>query len=152
LGWQEEDVEGVPPGYGYEKIECAFQGVRDYLKFIKRGYARTSHLVSIDIRHGRLERGEAMQLVKDYEGHRPASLEVFLDYLGISEKEFNEIAVSQLVHPNQCNPASLPAGKELWDQRLWYHENRLGMSIKELVRDYDRLKAENKELKQKLQG
>ena len=40
LGWQGEQVEGVPPEYDYEKIECFMQGVRDYLKFIKRGYSR----------------------------------------------------------------------------------------------------------------
>jgi len=143
LGWQEEEVEGVPPGYGYEKIECCFQGVRDYLKYIKRGYARTSHLVSIDIRNGRMDREEAARLVEEYEGRRPASLDVFLDYLGISEAEFNEIAVSQLVHPNQCDPAALPRGQELWDQRIWYHENMPGMGIKELMHRYDELQKEN---------
>ena len=49
-------VEGVPAGYDYEKIECSMQGVRDYLKFIKRGYAATTHLASIDIRNGRMTR------------------------------------------------------------------------------------------------
>ena len=38
LGWQGDAVEGVPPEYDYEKIECFMQGVRDYLKFLKRGY------------------------------------------------------------------------------------------------------------------
>ncbi len=32
LGWEGNVVEGVPPGYEYEKIECWFQGIRDYLK------------------------------------------------------------------------------------------------------------------------
>ena len=59
LGWEGDAVEGVPPGYDYEKIECSMQGVRDYLKFIKRGFARTTHLTSIDIRNGRLTREDA---------------------------------------------------------------------------------------------
>ena len=46
LGWRGDEVEGVPPGYAYEKVECAMQGVRDYLKYIKRGFARTTHLTS----------------------------------------------------------------------------------------------------------
>ncbi len=38
-------VEGVPPEYDYEKIECFMQGVRDYIKYLKRGFGRTTHLV-----------------------------------------------------------------------------------------------------------
>lgn len=34
LGWQGAEVEGVPPEYDYEKIECFMQGVRDYIKFL----------------------------------------------------------------------------------------------------------------------
>ena len=124
LGWREEAVEGVPPGYGYEKIECMFQGVRDYLKFIKRGYARVSHLTSIDIRNGRLSREAAMEYVKQYEGRRPASLDVFMEYLDLTEAEFNDIAVSQIVYPNECDPAVLEKGKEVWDQKLWYREKQ----------------------------
>ena len=41
LGWRGDEVEGIPPEYNYEKIECYMQGVRDYLKFIKRGFGRT---------------------------------------------------------------------------------------------------------------
>src|SRR5687768_18267196 len=40
----------------YEKIECMFQGVRDYCKVIKRGFGRTNHLVNIDIRNKRMTR------------------------------------------------------------------------------------------------
>ena len=36
LGWKGDEVENVPPGYEYEKIECCMQGVRDYIKYIKR--------------------------------------------------------------------------------------------------------------------
>ena len=32
LGWKGQEVEGIPPEYDYEKIECIFQGVRDYLQ------------------------------------------------------------------------------------------------------------------------
>ena len=59
LGWQGDQVEGVPPEYDYEKIECFMQGVRDYIKYLKRGFGRTTHLVSIDIRNGRKTRDEA---------------------------------------------------------------------------------------------
>ena len=122
LGWKEETVEGVPPQYGYEKIECLFQGVRDYLKYIKRGYARVSHLTSIDIRNNRMNREDALSYIEQFEGKRPASLDIFLEYLDLTETEFNEIAVSQIVYPNECDPSALQKGPLLWDQDRWFRD------------------------------
>ena len=62
-------VEGMPPGiYDYEKIECSMQGVRDYLKYLKRGYSRVSQMTALDIRHGRMGKQEAEALVNEFEG------------------------------------------------------------------------------------
>jgi hypothetical protein len=94
LHWTGDFVEGVPPGYEYEKIECYMQGLRDYIKFIKRGYARATHLGSIDIRNNRLDRDKALKIVEEYEGKRPYALDLFLEYTGLSESEFYEIALS----------------------------------------------------------
>ncbi len=88
LGWKGQEVEGIPPEYDYEKIECFFQGVRDYLKFIKRGMGRTNHLVNIDIRNKRMTRAEGEKLVQEYDGKRPPSLDLFLDYLELTEEQF----------------------------------------------------------------
>jgi N-acetyl sugar amidotransferase len=99
LGWQGEEVEGVPPQYDFEKIECFMQGVRDYIKFLKRGFGRTTHLASIDIRNGRLTRAEAEELVAQYDGKRPGSLDIFLRYLGLTEAEFMTIVSDHVVPP-----------------------------------------------------
>jgi N-acetyl sugar amidotransferase len=90
-GWEGDTVEGVPPEYDYEKVECYMQGVRDYIKYLKRGYARTTHLTSIDIRNGRKNRSEALELVDEYEGKVPYSLQLFLEYTGLTETEFLEV-------------------------------------------------------------
>ena len=50
--------------YDYEKVECFMQGVRDYLKFLKRGVGRTNHLVGIDIRNKRMTRERAINIIK----------------------------------------------------------------------------------------
>ncbi|OGG79572.1 ATPase [Candidatus Kaiserbacteria bacterium RIFCSPLOWO2_01_FULL_54_13] len=99
LAWEGDVVEGVPPSYPYEKIEYQLQGPRDYLKFIKRGYARTTHLTSIDIRNGRMTREEAAKLIVAHEGKRPQSLEYLLRILDISEDEWRKIAIAQAVPP-----------------------------------------------------
>ena len=67
IGWKGDVVENVPPQYDYEKIECYMQGVRDYIKFIKRGYSRATHLVSLDLRNGRVDKEKALELIKLYE-------------------------------------------------------------------------------------
>tara|TARA_B100001093_G_scaffold384643_1_gene370369 strand:+ start:20661 stop:21824 length:1164 start_codon:yes stop_codon:yes gene_type:complete len=101
LDWNGDDVEGIPPEYHYEKIECYMQGLRDYLKFIKRGFGRTSHLTSIDIRNGRLTRDEAVKLVDAYDGKRPKALDFFLKMTGINEDEFYDYAFNHVVDPHE---------------------------------------------------
>lgn len=119
LGWEGDDVEGVPPGYSYEKVECMMTGVRDYIKFIKRGYARVSHLTSLDIRNKRMSRADAEKLVKEYEGKRPATLELFLKMIGMPESEFIRIALSHAVSPYKHDFAKTAPGKKLYDHDSW---------------------------------
>lgn len=116
LDWRGDVVEGVVPGYEYEKIECGVQGIRDYLKFIKRGYGRTTHLGSIDIRNDRLEREAGVTAMNEYDGKRPASLDRFLDYVGIDEENFNEIAIAQAVAPYKHDFSKTGDGKRLPDE------------------------------------
>lgn len=119
LGWRGDAVEGVPEEYSYEKIECAMQGVRDYLRFIKRGMGRTNHLASIDIRDGRLTREQGLRMMEGYDGKRPASLDVFLRISGLTEQEFMEIALQHVVDPHRHDPTRVVRGPELPDQRHW---------------------------------
>ena len=119
LDWQGDEVEGVPPEYDYEKIECAMQGVRDYLKFLKRGVGRTNHLTGIDVRNKRLTREKSIELMKKYDGKRPASLDVFLNYVGITEDEFMDIAANHVVAPNKWTNKKPEHGKKTWDYDLW---------------------------------
>ncbi len=121
LDWQGDEVENVPPQYSYEKIECYMQGVRDYIKFIKRGYTRPSHLASIDIRNNRMERDDAMHLIKEYEGKKPKSLQIFLDFVGLTEKEFYDIALSHQVSPWEFDMESTKQdSKKMKDFDAWF--------------------------------
>ncbi len=122
LGWQGDEVENVPPQYRYEKIECYMQGVRDYIKYIKRGYSRPSHLVALDIRNGRLSPGEGQALVDAYEGRRPPSLDLFLEFTGLSEEEFLSIAMSHQVSPHVHHPELTLEGRPVADREQWVRE------------------------------
>ena len=77
------------------------QGVRDYVKFIKRGFGRTAHLTSIDIRNGRMERNKALELCKIYDGKKPKALELFLKITNMTDNEFHDIVEKHVVSPHQ---------------------------------------------------
>lgn len=125
LGWEGDLVENVPPGYNYEKIECYMQGVRDYIKYIKRGYTRPTHLASIDIRNNRLDRESGLEMIEKYEGKKPASLKIFLEMVGLTEEEFFEIAKSHTVSPWKLNVFEQEWGEKLPDFDHWSQAGKM---------------------------
>lgn len=119
LGWKGQDVEGIPAEYDYEKIECRFQGVRDYCKYVKRGHGRTNHLACIDIRNGELDREKGFEMALKYDGKRPASLDFFLKVLGITEDEFIDILQKNEVSHWGFDRTKVEKGKPLHDAEQW---------------------------------
>ena len=91
INWTGDEVEGIPPQYDYEKVECAYQGMRDYCIYRKTGFGRTTHLCAIDLRRGDIDKAEAERLIDTYDGQRPASMDSWLDYIGMTEAEFEEL-------------------------------------------------------------
>ena len=61
------------------------QGVRDYLKYIKRGYTRPSHLTSIDVRNKRMKRVEGVKIIGALD-------------MGMSKADFNKAVASAWAH------------------------------------------------------
>lgn len=123
LGWEGDQVEGMPWDiYPYEKIECYLQGVRDYIKYLKRGYSRVSQMTAIDIRNNRITKKEADGLVAQYEGKRPPSLDIFLKYLDLTEDEFNSIVLKTCVPPFKPEFSSIENSEKTWDYEKWYTE------------------------------
>ena len=119
LGWEGDIVENVPSEFNYEKIECWMQGVRDFIKYIKRGYTRPTHLAAIDLRNNRISQQDAEKMIKEYEGRRPKSLDLFLEYVGISEEEFYSIATSHQVSPWKFDVKELREGEKTPDYEQW---------------------------------
>ena len=142
LGWTGDQVENVPSQYNYEKIECYMQGVRDYIKYIKRGYTRPTHLASIDIRHDRLSREDGLKIIDEFEGKRPPSLDLFLDFIGLTEDEFTEIVESHVVSPHKHDPDAIKPGLKLKDYDMWSKKG--SMPRAEAIRFVGDWKARNK--------
>ena len=125
LGWSGDQVEGMPwELYPYEKIECYMQGVRDYIKFLKRGYSRVTQMTALDLRNERLAKSEAEEIVRKYEGQKPPSLKLFLDYLQITEEQFNEIVLNTVIPPHKPDFATIDEAPRTWDFEAWYRENQ----------------------------
>lgn len=137
LGWEGDEVENVPGEYSYEKIECYMQGVRDYIKYIKRGYTRPSHLASIDIRNNRMSRDDGVKMVNEYEGKKPPSLDLFLKFVGLTEGEFNEIAMGHMVSPYQHEAEKIVDGKKAHDHDEWSQDGV--MDREDALKQLDRL-------------
>jgi N-acetyl sugar amidotransferase len=121
LGWEKTQVEGIPEDFWYEKLECRLNGVRDWLKYIKRGFGRTSQSVAREIRNGNLSPEEGKKLIAEFEALRPKSLDYFLELLNITESEFMDIALQHQVSPWKFDINKVKDGKELYDQSGWCH-------------------------------
>lgn len=138
LGWKGEQVEGMPwDEYPYEKIECHMQGVRDYIKYLKRGYGRVTQMTALDLRNGRITQEKAQQLIDQHEGRKPPSLTLFLEYIGISEAEFNDIVAKTVVPPYQPNFNAEYAPKT-WDYDNWYRESEENRGIRRKITPVDK--------------
>lgn len=92
FGWErakdrtEGDYENI------EDIDCGFQPIHQYFKFIKYGYARATDHASYQIRHGRLTKKQAKELIITYDHERPKKyFKRFLEFLEITEDKFFEI-------------------------------------------------------------
>jgi N-acetyl sugar amidotransferase len=62
--------------------------VHDYMKYLKFGYGRGTDDASTEVRYGRMTREEAIEQVRLYDHVRPRTLDTYLKFLGMTEREF----------------------------------------------------------------
>jgi N-acetyl sugar amidotransferase len=67
-------------------------GLHDLLKFIKFGYGRASDHASKDTRSGFMTRDEGVEKVRQYDHVVSSDLYYWIDYVGLKEEEFWQIA------------------------------------------------------------
>jgi N-acetyl sugar amidotransferase len=127
LGWAGDELEGVPDSINKEfaKIECWMQGTRDYIKYLKRGYSRVTQLTNFEIRNDRMSKEEAQEWIDNFEGRKPQSLKIFLEYMGITEDEFNNTISKFVVPPFEPDFNNIKEGTKAHDMDEWYRENNL---------------------------
>ncbi len=90
FAWAENPVLGLHPFVG---VDCDFRVVHHFMKWYKFGVTKLWDNLAIEIRTGRMTRGEAVEYLKNNAEPIPKKeIKSFCEYLGISEERFFEIA------------------------------------------------------------
>ena len=80
----------------YENLDNYHTGIHDYFKFLKYGFGRATDIACLHIRRGRMQRADALRLVKIHDGKFPWTylgrpLADILDEIGMTVDEFIKI-------------------------------------------------------------
>ena len=76
----------------YNDVDCwNYSDVHDYIKFIKHGYGKVTDHACREIRLKRLTRESGLELVRQYGTRPPRNLNLFLNWLGITQNAFHYI-------------------------------------------------------------
>ena len=68
-----------------------YNDIHDYIKYMKLGYSKVLDHAVQEIRLRRISRAAALELVKIYSKKEVRTLNLFLDYLNVSDEEFNKV-------------------------------------------------------------
>ena len=101
LGWKTAEVESTY--VDWDKVDCPYEPVRDWQKYMKRGFGRATFQASKDIRDGLINREEALKLVEKYDGIRPKVFKSFLSETEITEEEFNKLTKQHIIRPKEVD-------------------------------------------------
>lgn len=80
----------------YENLDNYFHGIHDYFKFLKYGFSRATDQANNHIRRGRIERNQALNVIKEIDGKFPwtymgKSLSEILETVDMSVEQFKKI-------------------------------------------------------------
>lgn len=87
-----KEAEGSNSGTftNFSQNDQALYALHTYLMYLKFGFGRANQDASIEIRRGAMDRAQAVNLVRLYDGHYPGEfLDTYLEYYQISRGEFD---------------------------------------------------------------
>ena len=81
-----------PDYFGTSMLDEDFININMYVRYLKFGFGRTSDIVNLEIRDGRLSREEGISLVERFDGnYDPLLIDKFCSYIRITLEEFWEV-------------------------------------------------------------
>ncbi len=80
----------------YENLDNYQTGIHDYFKFLKFGFGRTTDLVSVYLRRGRITREQALRMILNHDGRYPwtylgKKLEDVIEKIGMNITDFDNL-------------------------------------------------------------
>jgi hypothetical protein len=91
-GLQEAESSNIGTFTNFSQNDQALYALHTYLMYLKFGFGRANQDACIEVRRGAMDRDQAINLVRLYDGHYPEEfIGLYLDYYKISIDEFNAI-------------------------------------------------------------
>jgi N-acetyl sugar amidotransferase len=134
FGWRQLDhLQEMIERYGFELYDRPFDrtyrrdsnlndihdnGIHDYMKYVKFGYGRATDHACRDIRNGVMTREQGIEMVRRYDHVVPGDIPRWLDYVGWSRAQFDEVA------------------DRFRDPRVWARDDR-GRWVKDTIWDFE---------------
>ncbi|MEE2745646.1 MAG: N-acetyl sugar amidotransferase [Pseudomonadota bacterium] len=93
-GLQEADSSNSGTFTNFAQNDQVLYALHTYLMYLKFGFGRATQDASIEIRRGAMDRNQALNLVKLYDGHFPIESEqLYLNYFQMSVEEFRSTLI-----------------------------------------------------------
>lgn len=91
-GLREKDEGNIGTFTNFAQNDQALYALHTYLMYLKFGFGRATQDAGIEIRRGAMDRAQAIQLVRLYDGHYPEEfMEQYLEYYRMSQAEFDAV-------------------------------------------------------------
>jgi hypothetical protein len=91
-GLQEAEASNAGTFTNFAQNDQSLYALHAYLMYLKFGFGRANQDASIEIRRGAMDRDQAVNLVRLYDGHYPEEfIEAYLEYYQITPKEFDAV-------------------------------------------------------------
>ena len=89
MGLEELETSNTGTFTNFAQNDQELAALHYYLMYLKFGFGRATQDAGIEIRRGSMNRDQAINLVRMYDGHFPETyLENYLDYFSMSKKKF----------------------------------------------------------------
>lgn len=91
-GLQEAETTNAGTFTNFAQNDQALYALHTYLMYLKFGFGRANQDASIEIRRGAMDRAQALNLVRLYDGHYPHEfVDTYLDYYRLTRAEFDAV-------------------------------------------------------------
>ena len=91
-GLKEAEDSNAGTFTNFSQNDQALYALHTYLMYLKFGFGRANQDACIEVRRGAMDREQAVNLVRLYDGHYPEEfIKLYLDYYQMTQTEFDEV-------------------------------------------------------------